>query len=146
MLALKHLGNDLIERNNFDFDSGGKELEGEVGGGQLAGYGDLPFFDLGLRERTGRNDHRTVTFANASTARHERVLVLNVRICVKRDGSDVVDALLRFLIQGLYVAERVCEAQSRDADLVCGQPVKHESVVGVGAMRDRDFANVSGSR
>ena len=43
------------------------------------------------------------------------------------------------LIQRLDVAERVRELVAGDADFVGGQPVKHEGVVGVGAVGDGDF-------
>jgi hypothetical protein len=72
--------------------------------------------------------------------REEGVVILDVWERVKRNGGDVVHTFLRFAVQRLDVAQRVREAQARHANLVGREPVKHEGIVRVGAMRDVDFA------
>ena len=47
----------------------------------------------------------------------------------------VVNAFLRLPIQRLDVAKGMAELQSGYANFVRGQAIKHESVVGVGAVR-----------
>src|ERR1700757_57983 len=67
-------------------------------------------------------------------------MILNVGIGVEGDRSDVVNAFLCLAVQGFDIAERMGEAESRDAHLVGREPVEHERVVGVGTVRDGDFA------
>src|SRR2546423_2380181 len=69
-------------------------------------------------------------------------MVLNIRIGVEGDRGDVVEtlALHRLLVQGLDVAERVRKLEAGYADLVGGESVEHEGIVGVGTVRDADLA------
>ena len=62
---------------------------------------------------------------------------------MKRNGADVINALARLLVQRLNVAQRVAEAQARSADFVRGQAIKHEGVVGIGAVGHADFAHLT---
>jgi hypothetical protein len=64
---------------------------------------------------------------------------------VKADGGNVVEGFsLRAAVEGFNVAEGVGEAVAGHADLVGGEAVKHECVVGVGAVGNGDFANARG--
>ena len=60
------------------------------------------------------HNHRAVTIAHAASAGHQRVVVLNIRIGVERDGGDIVEAFAfpRFLIQSFDIAKGVREAQA----------------------------------
>src|SRR5580693_1081782 len=141
VLAFENLRNDLVEGHDFNLDAGREQLKRQVGSGEFAGHGDLLAFDFILCERTSRDQHRPVTVAHAASARHQRIVLLNVRERMKRNRSYVVDALLRLTIQGLNVAKGVAELQSRHTNLIRGQTIKHEGVVGVRAMGHGDFAN-----
>ena len=58
------------------------------------------------------------------------------------DGGDVVEGLVDgAVVEGLDVGEGVGELEAGDADLVGGEAVEHEGVVGVGAVGDGDFLN-----
>ena len=67
-------------------------------------------------------------------------MILNVGIGVKRNRSHVVDTFHGLAVQGFNVGERVSKTQAGDANFVRGQSVKHEGIVGVGTVSDRDFA------
>ena len=58
--------------------------------------------------------------------------------------GDIVDTFTGLLVQCLDVAERVGETQARGADLVRGQSIEHEGVIGVGAVSHGDLAELSG--
>src|SRR5580700_6451385 len=141
--ALKHLGNDLVEGHDFDFDSGRKEPQGQISSREFSRYSDPLFLDLTLRECASGDDHRPVAVANAAAARQQCVMILNVGKGVERDGSYVVDAFLRLAVQRLDVTQRVGEAQPGHANFVRGQAVEHECIVGVGAVRNCDLTNLT---
>src|SRR5215469_13202516 len=118
VLPFQHLRNDLIEANNFGVDAGSEQLKSKIRRGQFAGDSDLLGLDLAGGERAWRNDHWPITFAAASAARHQSVFVLNIRIGVEGDRSDVVNPIASLLIQRLDIAKGVGKAQSRWTDLV----------------------------
>ena len=144
VLAVEHLGNDLVEGNDLGSDIGREQLERQVRRGHGARHGDFAARDFVQRNVARGHDHGPVTLADASAAGHDGVLVLDVRIGVKGDRRDVVEAVHGFAIQGLDIAKRVGKLHPRHANLVGRHAVKHEGVVGVGTVRDRDFANVLG--
>ena len=58
------------------------------------------------------------------------------------DGGDVVEGLVDgAVVEGLDVGEGVGELEAGDSDLVGGEAVEHEGVVGVGAVGDADRLN-----
>jgi len=65
-----------------------------------------------------------------------------VRVGVERDGAHVIKAIHGFAVERFNICQRVAELQSRDAHLVGGQAVKHESVIGIRAMRNADFSHL----
>jgi hypothetical protein len=141
-LACYDRGDDLVEGDGDGFDLGGEEFESEVGGGEGAGDRDARLLDFVERELAGCDDHGAVAFADAATAGHECVFVLKVGVGVEGDGGDVVEGLVDgAVIEGLYVGEGVGELVAGDSDLVGGEAVEHEGVVGVGAVGDADFLN-----
>ena len=71
-------------------------------------------------------------------------MLLKVRISVKADGRDIVELLVHsFAVERFDVRERVVEAIARNTHFAGGESVKHERVVGVGAMGDADVVNFS---
>ena len=100
--------------------------------------------DVGDRVGAWGYDHRAITVSDAAAAGQQSVVILNIRIGVKRDRGDVVDALHGPAVQRFNITERMREAQSGHANLVGGESVKHECIIGVGAVSNRDFANVGG--
>ena len=100
------------------------------------------FFTSSSVSLRGGDDHGAVAFADAAAAGHQGVLVLQVGIGVEGDGGDVVEGLVDgAVVQRLDVGEGVGELVAGDADLVGGQAVEHEGVVGVGAVGDVDLLN-----
>jgi hypothetical protein len=136
----ENFGDDAIEGDGDGFDGGVKDFEGEIGGGEGAGDGDFDAAQILGCERLGGDDHGAVALADAAAATHERVVFLQVGVGVEADGGDVVEGFFAgALVEGLDVAEGVGEAIAGDADLVGGQAVEHEGVVGVGTMGDGDI-------
>ena len=137
------LRNDLVEGHDFGLNSGREKPQREICRGQSSRDSNLFALDFALRKSLGGHDHGAVAVADAAAARQQSVVILNVGIGVERDGRDVVNAVAfpRLLVQGLDVAKRMSEAQSGNAHLVGGQSVKHERVVGVGAVRDADLTS-----
>ena len=43
-------------------------------------------------------------------------------------------------------AQRMCEPQARNLDFIRRESIKHESVVRIGAMGNRDFASADGGK
>ena len=96
------------------------------------------------RRRRG-DDHGAVALADAAAATHERVVVLEVGVGVEADGGDVVEGFIAgAAVEGFDVAEGVGEAIAGDADLVGGQAIEHEGVIGVGTMGDGDIDETGG--
>ena len=83
VFAFENLRDDLIERDDFDFNAGREQFERQVGGGELAGHRDFLLLDFVLREGPRGNEHGTITVAHAAAARHQRVVFLNVGKGVK---------------------------------------------------------------
>src|SRR5579864_5973471 len=141
VLAFKHLRNDLIKGHDFHFNPRSEKLQGEIRSCQLAGNSDALLLHVRSRESARGNDHRTIALADAAPARQQSIVILNIRISVERDSCYVVHAFLRFAVKRLNVAECVRETQARYTHFMRGQPVKHERVIRVGAVRHRDFAS-----
>ena len=76
---------------------------------------------------------------------HQRVLVLNIWISVKRNRGHVVHAFPRLLVQRFDIAKRMRKAQSRDAHFVGRQTIEHERIIGIRAVRHRDLRTWSKS-
>ena len=121
--------------------SGAKSFSARYAVVMVPGTAILQLRDFVQRNIARGHDHRPVTFADAAAAGHQRVLVLQVRIGVKRDRGDVVEAFQRFAIQGLDVAKRMRELHARHPDLVRCHAVKHEGIVRVRTVGYLDFAN-----
>ena len=110
----------------------------QEGGRQFAGDGDPPVDQpLGIAGRAG-DDHRPVVVADAGTARAQGVLVGDIRVSVQADGGQLQLAREGPLVQRLDILQLVREAIRPGVDLVVRQGVKHERVVGIGAVADAD--------
>src|ERR1700683_2793063 len=142
ILALEYLRNNLIEGHDLSLHSRSKELQREIGSRKRARNRDAFFLDFTLGKRTRRDHHRPITFTHAPAAGHKRVQILNIRIGMKRNRRHIVDALPRFLVQGLNITKRVRETQYGDANLISSQPVKHEGIVRIRAVCDADLAHL----
>src|SRR5581483_8222404 len=81
--------------------------------------------------------------------RQENVAAGQVRVCVKRDGADLVLPREGRAIQRLDVRENVLELESVRRNQAAGHAIEHEGVVGIRAVGDADFhrahASSSGS-
>jgi hypothetical protein len=131
---------DLIEGDGLGADLGVEDFEREIGGGQGAGNGDFDAAQILGRQRLAGDDHGAVALADAAAATHQRVVLLQVRVGVEADGGDVEEGLvLGAAVEGLDVAQGVGEAVAGDADLVGGQAIEHEGVIGVGTVGDGDL-------
>ena len=144
MFAFEHLRNNHVEGNHFHFHARSKKLQRQISRSQRARHGNALLLDFALRERTRGNNHRPVAIPHTASASHERVLVLNIRISMKRNRRDVVNPLACLLIQRFNVAECVAESQAWRAYLAGSQSVKHKCVIGVRTMGHRDIAQVGG--
>src|SRR5580700_3323579 len=117
-------------------------MQSQISSSEGARNRDALFLDLALRKWPRRNNHGPIALAHAAAAGHQRVQILNIRIGMKRNGSDVIDAFARLLIQRFNIAKGVREAQSWHANLIGSEAVKHESIVGVRAVSDIDLAHI----
>ncbi len=84
-----------------------------------------------------RDDHRPVAVAHARAAGQQRVLVEHVGVGVDRDRGDVQFAARRALVQRLDVLQDVLEPPAAGLDFVLRERVKHERVVGIGRVAER---------
>ena len=121
-------------------DAGREQLQGQVGGGQRAGHGHEPLARSPRVQRLARHQQRAVAVADAAAARHQRVLVGDVRVGVERDRGHLVLAL--HAPRG-SASRCPCSMWTTSrppaVDLARGQAVEHERVVAVGAVRERDL-------
>src|SRR5215469_17109199 len=108
-LPVDHLGDDFIEGNDFRDGIWRVQLQRKVCRGHRSRNGDLDLMDVFGRQASRRNHHRTVTLAYAAAAGHQRIVVLNIRIRMKRNGGNVVEALQRLAIERLDVAKGMSE-------------------------------------
>src|SRR5215469_6917903 len=140
-LPVDYFGDDLIEGNDFRDGIWCVQLQRKVCSGHRSRNSDLDLMEVFGRQASRRNHHRTVTLAYTAAAGHQRIVVLNIRIRVKRNGGNVVEALQRLAIERLDVAKGMSELHARHAHLVGGHAIKHECVIGVRAVRHLDLAS-----
>ena len=134
---------DLIEGNGDGLKLRIEDFERQVGRGERAGDGDLDAAQLLGCQRLAGDDHGSVAFAHAAAAAHQRVVLLQVGVGVEADGGYVEEGLiLGSQVEGLDVAQSVGEFVAGDANLVGGQSIEHESVIGVGTVCDGDLSRL----
>ena len=95
-------------------------------------------FDWSTVHGLAGDDHRAVAVAHAAAARQQRVLVEQMRIGMDADGGDFQLAAQGPAIERLDVLQFVLEEQVAGVDLVVGQSMKHEGIIGIGAVADGD--------
>src|SRR5580765_4372264 len=88
VFSFEHLWDDLGEWHDFSFNTRGKQMQGEIGCSERAGDCDALGLHFTLRKGPRRDDHGAVALADTASAWHQRILVLDIRICVERDRSD----------------------------------------------------------
>src|ERR1700729_940297 len=126
-LSRENAGNDLVEGHRFGLNRGVEDFQCQKSGRQLTWNGDAEASQIGCGQRAIRDDHRPVAFAPTPSASHERVVLLNVGVGVKTDGSDVEEGLVLCLpIQSLDVRERVRKTIARNSNLIRREAVKHK--------------------
>ncbi len=78
-----------------------------------------------------RDNDGAVPLPEASSAIEQHVLIAEVRVRPKAKRRHVIDFLGGRLVERFNVGQDVGELQAGRAHLLCGQPVEHESIVGV---------------
>ena len=133
-------GGDAVELHGGGLDFWREEFEQQVGAGQGSRHGHALLAEVGGRERRARDQQRPVAVAEAGAAAEQPVAVAQVSVSVEADGGDVVGGAQGFLVQGFDVGEHVLEVQAVGVNALGGERVEHEGVVGVGAVREREFS------
>ena len=107
-----------------------------------ASFKQLPAHRFSRQIRDGQRlagyDHRTVAVAHAAATRQQGVLVEQVRVGVEADGRNLQFAAQRPAVERFNVLQFVTELKVAGVELVVGEGVEHEGVVGVGTVTDRD--------
>ena len=123
--------------NSFAARVAQPELQGKKRAGHGAGHGDFFLRNLRLGKLLFRHEHRAVTIAHARAAGQQRVFIAHMGIGVDADGGDVEFAARGALVQRLDVLQNVLEPEAVRRDQVLRQRVKHEGVVGVRRVAER---------
>ena len=98
----------------------------------------LPFQSLAAQFFGGDNDG-SITLAETRAGGKENIPVGKIGIGVKGYRRDVVCPAGSFLVQALNVLQNMRKAEGARPDPLCGQPVKHEGIVGVGTVGEFEF-------
>ena len=122
------------------------ELQRQKRAGHGAGHGDFFLRHLRPGKFLFRHQHRAVTVAHARAAGQQRVFVAHVGVGVDADGGDVEFAARGALVQRLDVLQNVLEPEAVRRNQTLRQRVKHEGVVGVGRMAERQRRWLHGRR
>ena len=102
----------------------------------MPGHGDADGFQVVDRHRSPGDDHRAVAVAHAAPARQQGVLVEQEGVGVDADGGHFEFAAQRSAVERLDVLQLVLERETARVDLVVGQGMEHEGVVGIGTVAD----------
>src|SRR5208283_2832508 len=86
------------------------------------------------------NDNGAITFAEAGAGVKQDVVVAEGRISGKAEGGDVVGLRESGFVEGLDIGKDVRVFIARGGELVGGQGIKHEGVVGIGRVGKLDLA------
>src|SRR6185437_5028301 len=133
-------------RNRDGGDIGIEDLQRQVGAGESAGNRNADMLQVVDGKPAAGDDHGTVALAHAAAAAHQQVIALDVGIGVKADGGYVEEGfVLRSPVECLDVTQSVREPESGNANLAGGHAVEHESVVGVGTVRDGNIKGRGGN-
>src|SRR3990167_6165798 len=127
-------GHDLVESHFHGYEPVGEQAEEEVCRGELSRYAYLLPFEA--RHGLFRNDDRAVSFSHARAAGHDSVIVLYFQISVRGNCGSFEFFIERALVQGLNVLYDVLKIDFVRSHFPGSYAVKHESVVGVGAVSE----------
>src|ERR1041385_1150335 len=122
---------NFVEGNDFIAELRIKNSQRQKRARQLSGNRNLQLRNICGRQGMPRHHDWTIVVANRSAVRQQRILVVNVRVRVKADGSDVVCATHRFLVERLNIFEKMLKVQLTRVQLVRRQTVEHERVIGI---------------
>ena len=134
---------DPIERHHHLDEFGLVELERQIGGGEQPRHGDPQSAERRSRiGRAGPGAHQpgAVAVAHGRAGAEQRVLPPDVGVGVDRDGGHLELGPAGALIQRFDVRQLVHVAEIAGVELVGGERVEHERVVGIGAVGDVDRA------
>ena len=155
---LVELMDDVVEGTAFARASVGKggvsagrlpteaEVEGQESGRQRAGDGDGFALQVVDRHRFAGDDHRAVAVPHAGSAGAEGIGLGEVGVTVQTDGGQLQFGRERPTVQGLDIDQFVREFVLASVDLVVGEGVKHEGIVGIGRVANVDGFEWHGGR
>src|SRR5262249_11757930 len=120
------------ERHHDRFKLRLVELQGEISGSFQSRNRDAFALDVLFFHGLGGDDDGAIAFAETGAAVKEYVFVANGGIRGEADGGDVVRFRDCSFVQSLNVGENVGVLVTGRGQLVGGQRIKHEGVIGVG--------------
>ena len=132
---------DLVERHRHRFDIWLKEFESEIGGRSRACDGDFLSGQPIFLDRVRRDHDRAVAFAETCATIEQNVLVGDKCVAVKAHRCNVVGFLERGVVQRLNVRKNVREFHTGKADFARRQSIKHEGVIGIGTVGNRNLTH-----
>src|SRR5215468_392885 len=127
---------NFVEGHDNGFKIGLEQLQGKVGGSLESGDGNAFALDLFLFHGLGGNYDGAVAFAKAGAAIEQDVFVANGWVGGEADRGDVVGFNERGFVEGLNIGEHVGVLVAGRLELVRGQGVKHECIVGIGGVSE----------
>ena len=127
-------GDDLVANTRI------KQPQDEKRSSEDTGHGDSRSGKLIDANAIACDEDRSVVLTEAAPDRKQSVATGQVRVRMKRDGGNLVFTLERFPIQRLDVVENVRVSKVAGRDLAGGQAVKHECVIGIGAVGDSNLS------
>lgn len=130
---------NFVERHDHGFKVGLEEPEREIGGSFEAGDSDALAFEVVFFEGSGGDDDGAIALAEAGTAIEEHIFVSDGGIGGKTDGRDVVGFREGGFVEGLDIGQDVGVLVAGSGELVSGQGIEHEGVIGIGGMGELDF-------
>ena len=139
--AIEHRIFDFVERHEDRLKVRFEQSQREIGAGERTGHGDArPFDRIGTALHT-TDDTRSVLVPHRCTVRQQRIVIRDVRERVDGHCGDFEFLTTCALIERLDVLQLVPVREPFGVDLALGERVKHECVVGVGAVCDGDGAS-----
>ena len=112
------------------------QSQGEIGARQRTGDSDVPSANIVARHGPAGNQARPVLIAHRGSVRQQSVGIGQIGVGVNRDRGDFELTAQRALVERFYILELVDVMEPVGLDFALGESIKHECVVGVGAVRD----------
>src|SRR5712692_3202355 len=130
---------DFVEGHYHGFKIRLVKFEGEIGGGLQPRHRDALACKLSWFKRLGGNDDRAIALAETGAAIEQDVLVAEGGVGGKTDGGDVVGFGESSLVQRLDIRQNVGVLVSGRSELMSGEGIKHEGIVGIRGVRQLDL-------